>query len=201
MCSSVCLISLVFHLPISQSLCLKEAQYISTMCAHVRQQTPQGSLPYNSLLWYAILPLGQSQHHYPAHTVSASHYWYQNLWNSRRTSGLSHALSSLTDKLPLHQCHICTSYPDLHRVHCFHEDKYGLQPNTIAHTYLSSAHYLFIWPHLLSSIQSTHSKYLSIYLTPCNRLAVCPGCTPPLARYQLGQALEPLRPLTNKQYR
>lgn len=72
-CSVACLVSseeleLAIHLPISPSPCLKETQYISIMCAHMRQRTPQGCLPCNSLLRYAILPLGQSQHYYPGHT-------------------------------------------------------------------------------------------------------------------------------------
>lgn len=80
--------------------------HIHYVCSH---EAPLGCLPCNSLLWYAIFPLGQSKHYYP---VCASQCWYHNLWNSRRASGLSHAPSSVTDRLPLHLCHTCTSYPD-----------------------------------------------------------------------------------------
>lgn len=150
-CSFVSLVSneeleFAIHLPISQSACLKETQYISIMFAHMRQQTSQSCLPSNSLLRYAILPLGQSQHYYPGHTHRILlPCWYHNLWNSRRASGLSHAPSSFTDKFLLHQCNSCTSYQDPPRLHV---DIHSLQASTVAHTHhiLSSS-----CPHLLSS--------------------------------------------------
>lgn len=44
------ILNLAIYLPINQFMCPKEIQYISIMCVHTRQWTPQGWLPCNSLL-------------------------------------------------------------------------------------------------------------------------------------------------------